>query len=253
MIDKKVVVDGLLVNYRIYGEQGETILMLHGWGDNLATFKGISEELSKAFYVVCIDLPGFGQSDSPKNTWGLDEYAAFVNDFCNKINLNVGYLVGHSNGGAISIKLVAEGLFKPKKLILLASSGVRTNYKGRNKVLRIATKTGKIFTKPLPATMKTKIRRKVYDSVGSDMLVAEHLQETFKKVIREDITETSSKISIPTLLIYGSDDKATPLEYGDIFSKKIKNSKLVEINDAGHFIHLEKQEEVIDLIEEFIR
>ncbi len=253
MNDKKVVVDGLLANYRTYGKQGDVIVMLHGWGDSLNTFDGLSRELSKTNFVVCLDLPGFGQSDSPKNTWGLSEYASFVSEFCKKINLNVDYLVGHSNGGAISIKLVAQKLFKPKKLILLASSGVRSDYNGRNKALRIVTKTGKIITTPLPKSIKSKIRKKVYDTVGSDMLVAEHLQETFKKTVAEDITELSAKITIPTLLIYGSEDKATPVEYGEIFSKKIQNSKLVEINGAGHFIHHDKENEVTGLIKEYIK
>ncbi|MGH7238286.1 MAG: alpha/beta fold hydrolase, partial [Candidatus Saccharimonadales bacterium] len=134
----------------------------------------------------------------------------------------------------------------------LASAGIRGEYKGRNYALRMVAKSGKLLTKPLPATTQRKLKRKVYQTIGSDMLVAEHLQETFKKVISDDVRPDAAKLKLPTLLVYGDNDEQAPLRYGEIFSRLIPGSKLEMMSGGGHFVHLDRPAETIGLVEEFL-
>jgi len=106
---------------------------------------------------------------------------------------------------------------------------------------------------PLPASVKRKLRRKVYDAVGSDMLVAEHLQETFKRVVTDDVRADAPKVAVPTLLLYGEADRATPVRYGEWFHELIEGSTLEVLPGAGHFVHLDRPHEVMRAIEEFLR
>lgn len=248
----QLVVDFLLVHYERAGK-GKTILLLHGWGDDARGFASLAKQLQASYDVVRIDLPGFGGSESPPKAWGLSDYAACVRQFCQKLNLEVYAVLGHSNGGAIAIRGLANGSMASQKLILLASAGVRGQYKGRVKVLRLAAKAGKALTYPLPGRLKQHLRKKVYTSIGSDMLVAEHLQETFKRVVQDDVRADAATLTIPTLLIYGSDDKATPPEWGRRLAEKINGSKFVEISGAGHFVHLDALEKCLTEITEFLR
>lgn len=247
-----VVVDGLMTQYEQSGS-GPVVLLLHGWGDTLDTFNSLTKSLEKSHTVVRLDLPGFGKTESPKETFTLQSYAEFVHHFTDKIGINkVDTLIGHSNGGAIAIKAISIAELEPKKLVLLASSGIRSTYKGRKKALRIAAKTAKLPTKLMPKNVQAKLKKKAYAAVGSDLFVAEHLQKTFKEVVGEDLLTSSAKITSDTLLLYGSDDTATLPAYGSMFAEKIANSKLHVIEGAGHFLHQTHAEQVESYIKEFI-
>jgi pimeloyl-ACP methyl ester carboxylesterase len=248
----QVIVNGLMTNYERKGS-GKAVVLLHGWGDDLTTFRQLSAMLAGAFDVIAVDLPGFGKTETPKNDWKLDDFALFTADFLRKIGIKETYaVIGHSNGGAVAIRGVASGKLSPDRLVLLASSGIRGEYKGRNKALRLITKTGKLLTAPLPKRAKKRLQRTVYSTVGSDMLVAENMQETFKLVVTDDVQNDAATIEVPTLLIYGSNDTATPQRYGERFATLIPKSKLEIIKGAGHFVHHQHADDVGQLVTEFL-
>jgi len=249
----QVVVDSLLTKYTVSGK-GKAILLLHGWGDSSAGLSGLQSELSKKYTVVTPDLPGFGGSQAPSGDWDLSDYAGFVGNFLKKIDTNKLYaVIGHSNGGAIAIRGLSNGDFASDKLVLMAAAGIRGTAKTRNKVLRLVAKAGKALTTPLPKSAKNRLRRKVYKTIGSDMLVAEHLQGTFKKVVADDVRADAAKLNLPTLLLYGGSDEASPAWYGETYHSLIKGSKLEVLPESGHFIHLEQPQIVTVEIEEFLK
>ncbi len=247
----QVVVDELLTNYKRIGN-GKPVLLLHGWADNLETFNAIESELVQDFDLIAIDLPGFGKSQQPKIAWKLEDYTRFLRKFLEKIDTEPYCVIGHSNGGALAIKGVANRDLKTQKLILLASSGIRTTQSFRRFFIKIIAKTGKLLTFFLPQATKDKLKRKLYGTVGSDMLVAEHMQETFRLTVKQDVLKDSSSITIPTLLIYGDKDKATPSNFGEKFSQAIKGSQLKIITGATHFVHHDNPDEVAKYIKEFL-
>jgi pimeloyl-ACP methyl ester carboxylesterase len=248
----QVIVDDLLVNYELDGN-GKTLVLLHGWGDSSKGLIEFRRRLSKSYQVITPDLPGFGASQVPKEVWGLADYANFVSKFIAKLKLkDVEALIGHSNGGAIAIKSLSTGVVSSNSLVLLASAGIRGDNKGRLKTLKLTTKAGKIILTPFPSKLKSKIRRKLYTSIGSDMLVAEHLSETFKRVVSEDIREDANRLNLPTLLIYGEQDSETPISQARLLHELINDSTLEILGNAGHFVHKDKTDSVVKLIEDFI-
>lgn len=243
----QVVVNGLLTNYLKTG-QGKTVLLLHGWGDSSATFKQLANDLSQDYQLLIPDLPGFGGTQRPPEDWGLDEYAQFVGHFLKKIDVNPYAVAGHSNGGAIAIEATANKLIDPKKLILLASAGIRMP----KQALKLTARVGKAVTAPLPKHVKHKIKKRYYDAIGSEALDLPELEPVFRKVVGQDVQASAKKIKLPTLIIYGSDDEAAPPIYGDIFHEAIKDSKLELIDGPGHFIHQEEPERVAGFIRGFL-
>jgi len=249
----QVVTQSLLTQY-MRGGKGKTLVLLHGWGDSSVGLKPLFDVLSKNYDVIALDLPGFGGTQLPPKAWGLDDYTTFVHDFLAKIGANEIYgFLGHSNGGAIAIRGLANGTFKAEKLILLASAGIRNQYKGRNHVLRILAKTAKLATKPLPKAVQNKLRRKTYQTIGSDMLVAENLQETFKRVVADDVRTDAAQLNLPVLLVYGEQDEATPVWYGQQYHELMTDSTLEILPGAGHFVHLDRPLDVQKAIAEFLR
>ncbi len=249
----QVIVSDLLTSYVISGE-GKTLLLLHGWADSLQTYDLLASELAQKYQVVRLDLPGFGQTQAPHDTWDLDDYGLFVRNFLEKLKIPAVYsVIGHSNGGALAIRSISTGNLHPQKLVLLAASGVRDTQKLRKAGLKIIAKTGKAMTFWLPLGTRKKLQKKLYGTAGSDMLVAPHLKETFKQTVRQDVQADAHKLSLPTLLIYGSQDKATPIKsIGEKLHQKIASSKLIIIDGADHFVHQSNSEEVGKKIEEFL-
>ncbi len=249
----QIVVQDLLVHYEQQGA-GKPVLLIHGWGDTLHTFDAISGDLAKDYQIISLDLPGFGQSQEPKQAWGLGEYAVLVHDFLEKLEIRPYAIIGHSNGGALAIHAIANDKVKTERLVLLASSGVRDGKKLKRFVIKVIAKTGKVLTFWLPARVRKRLQKKLYGSVGSDMLVSEHLQETFKKTVRQDVQADAAKLAVATLLIYGSEDSATPVaEIGERLHTLIKGSKLSVLAGADHFVHQTAQTETARNILEFLQ
>ncbi len=246
------IVDKLAVVYSQQGA-GSDVLLLHGWADDHRTFTDLTTSLAKHYRVTALDLPGFGASDSPKTAWNLTNYASFINKFCQKLSLTPLAVIGHSNGGALAVHAVSSGELKTDKLILLASSGVRDTEKLKRLGLNAIAKTGKLATFWLPEAAKKKLQKQLYGAVGSDMLVAPHLMETFKLTVKQDIQEDAKKLNLPTLLVYGTKDRATPLKDGMLLHGLIKQSQFKKIDGAGHFVHHDAAKPVAAAVGDFLK
>ncbi|MSR68709.1 alpha/beta hydrolase [Candidatus Saccharibacteria bacterium] len=249
----KVILQNLSIEYVETGE-GRVLLFLHGWGDSLQSFDLLANDLSKKYHIVRLDLPGFGKSELPLNAWFVEDYAEFVSAFCKKLSIEPYGIVGHSLGGRIAIKLCSLRLLHPKKLILLASAGIRESGSARNRLYAGVSKVGKaaLSIPGLRRYQKT-AKNKLYKQVGnSDYLQSGELKQTFMNIINEDLQSDASKIHEPTLLIYGKDDIETPVKTGEQLKKAIPDSSLEIIPNGGHFIHQEQTTLVAGLIEGFL-
>lgn len=253
MADSTVIVDGLATSYSQAGK-GESILLIHGWGDSRRTYKKLMEKLASNYQVTALDLPGFGGSELPKTAWNLTNYSLFLEKFCNKLGLTPTFVVGHSNGGALAIHATSLGHLNPKKLVLLAASGVRSTKQINRAAIKTVAKLGKAATIWLPRATRKRLQMALYGTVGSDMLVTPQMEETFKLTVRQDVQKDAKNLKLPTLLVYGSEDRATSVKsVGNRFAACIKGSKLVVIPGAGHFVHHDASEQVEQLVTEFIK
>lgn len=246
----QVVVDSLLIQYTRQGS-GPTLVIVHGWADRADAWRPVIDWLAENFDVIVPDLPGFGGSEAPHEPWGLDEYARLVGHFLDKLGVQSYVLAGHSNGGAISIRGTATGALCPDRLVLIASAGIRTTDKGRKLLLKSIAKAGKVLTSPLPAASRQRLRGVLYEKAGSDMLVAPHMEATFKRIVTDDIQDDARTITVPTLLLYGENDVATPVMYGEQLRQLIPHATLETVGGAGHFVHLEATDVIVRSILEF--
>ncbi len=247
----KIIVDGMATNYQDEG-RGPVLLLLHGWANTLHSFDAMTSVLSKDNRVVRVDLPGFGGSEMPQNSWSVEDYARFVRNFCEKIGLEPDIIIGHSLGGRIVVKGLARKILFPRKVVLIASAGVAKRDTLRNRIYKSFAKIGKAALSPLPVHMYQKGRRFLYSYAGGDYLTVGSMSGTFIKVISENLSDSAKLISVPTLLIWGKQDVVTPLAEGKRLHHLIAGSRLEMIQDTGHFVHQEKPADVTKLISDFI-
>lgn len=248
----QIVVDGLLTQYELSGK-GKLVLLLHGWADSAKGLASLQAKLSKKYQVLAVDLPGFGGSEIPKATWKLDDYGEFLQALLTKLKLKQPYaVIGHSNGGAIAIRALSLKTLQPEKLVLLAAAGIRDQDKLKKRTLKLVAKTGKVATAWLPERHRRSLQHKLYNSVGSDMLVVPAMEAIYRQTITQDVQADAATIKIPALLIYASDDQAAPVSYGKRFHELMTSSKLEVIEGVGHFVHIDAADRVQTLVEEFL-
>ena len=70
-----MIINDCNINYIDYGnKKGKTIVLLHGWGQNIEMMKSVGDQFQNTHRIIILDLPGFGQSSEPTYAWQLEEY-----------------------------------------------------------------------------------------------------------------------------------------------------------------------------------
>ncbi|WP_026895310.1 alpha/beta fold hydrolase [Clostridiisalibacter paucivorans] len=247
-------IDGLRINYICEGE-GENVLILHGWGANIDTVIPIYNHIKDRYKVWALDLPGFGQSDRPLTVWGSEEYADFIKKFVDKLNIKDIILMGHSHGGRVSIMLANKYPDILSKMVLIDSAGIIPKRKPKYylKVYTFKIMKG-IYNLLFFWKEKDKRLEKFYKRYGSqDYRAADGImRKIMVKVINENLRPYLKNINVPTLLVWGRDDDATPLYMGKIMENEIEGSGLVVLDNAGHYSYIDQMYTFNRVIDSFL-
>lgn len=251
----QVKINNWNINYEVLGE-GNPAILLHGWLATLETMRPIANDLSRNFKVYLVDVVGFGKSDLPEHPLKSDDFGNFLRDFMEKLKIKSPILIGHSNGGRMIINAVGRGIVSAKKVILIDSAGIKPKRSLGYYVKVSFYKVGKFFLNLLPNTKKIKsFKEKLRNNVGSSDYKASSnvLKETMKIIVNEDVTELLPKISVPTLLFWGTLDTATPISDAKKMEKLIPDCGLIEYPGASHFSYLENINNFNAVVNEFLK
>jgi pimeloyl-ACP methyl ester carboxylesterase len=251
--NKQIIVNDLLVNYYYFlpdkKSPNKTLVFLHGWGvDSQLWFKITPELINKNYSMYFLDLPGFGQSQLPDTTYDVDDYKEIVYEFITKLGLRKITLIGHSFGGRIAIKIVAENPEFLDKVVLVGAAGIVHDSRKKKILVTVSKFISPIFK---PSFMQP-LRKKFYLLIGSEYLENIKLSKIFAKVVMEDLTHLFSKIKKKVLIIWGRNDKVTPLADGQLMNKLISKSKLIVLEKSGHFSFLDQPDEFVNTLTKFI-
>lgn len=238
-------IDGINVNYIDFGNsKKDTIVLLHGWGQNIEMMKMLGEPFEKDFRIIAVDFPGFGLSDEPKDAIGVDGYTLIIEKLLKKLNVKNPILVGHSFGGRVSIKYASKN--KVKKLILLSPALRGHDKKGlKTKVLKSLKKVPVI--KELEGWAKNHIGSRDYKAASPIM------KQVLVLTVNEDLSEDAKKIKVPTILIYGDMDLEVPYEDTKEYERLIEDCGLIIYEGCTHYAYLERLGQTINIINNFIR
>ena len=208
----EITINNKKINYEVEGE-GKPIILLHGWLASLETMKPIQEHLSKNFKVYNVDVIGFGKSDLPDQPLHTNDFGNFLAEFINALKIENPILIGHSNGGRTIINYAGRNLGKINKIVLMDSSGIKPERKIDYYIKVYTFKTIKKIAKILPSKYEA-LREKALNKFGSTDYKSspEILRKTMSIILNEDQRKIMPNIKVPTLLIWGDLDTATPLE-----------------------------------------
>ena len=268
---KFVDIDGLKIHYNEAGE-GKTILFLHGSGPGATGWSNFGQniaELSKEFRTIAIDFPGWGQSSL--EIPGDGKLVTAVRMFMDKLGLEKAALVGNSMGGAVSLGFAAEYSARCSHLItmgapfigmtvyssgMLATEGMRTLFKA--------------YQEPTPENFKRLVEVMCFDpkfatvelaKERSDAALAhpDQLEAFLSGRLMQVMPDNAANVrklatlQIPTLAFHGRNDLTVHFEHSMQLVSTVPNSRMVMLNQCGHWAQLEHADEFNRTVAAFVR
>ncbi|MBR7133444.1 MAG: alpha/beta hydrolase [Clostridia bacterium] len=235
---------------------GIPVLLLHGWGSSFDVYKGVIAALSDRCRLVAVNFPGCGKTDTMKEPWRLEDYCDFVLKFISEIGLENPIMIGHSHGGRVILKMAAERLVNPPKIVLLDSAGLIPKKSAKQKLRAKSFKAIKgVLSLPIIKNHSQGLLDKARRHYGSaDYNAApEVLRKTLVSLVNTDLRDIIHNISCPTLLIWGDKDTATPLSDAKIIEGLIPDAGLCVLEGTGHYSFCEKPYQAHKILQSFIK
>jgi pimeloyl-ACP methyl ester carboxylesterase len=187
------------------------LVFLHGWGLTRDSLRGIGILFQHTFRVHLIDLPGFGEAPLPPADWTTIDYADLVEHYLATLRPGTVFLVGHSFGGRVALRIAARRQAYLGGVALLAVPGLPARGWSRARVRRTGVRLlRRVLTALRPITGGGPLDWHTARYGSRDYLAAGPLRGVLVRSVNEDLTESARQSACPFLLVYGTDDTETP-------------------------------------------
>ncbi|OQY69062.1 hypothetical protein B6D29_00135 [Microgenomates bacterium UTCPR1] len=230
IMKNKIRIDDTNLSYFEFGK-GKTILFLHGGRLRALTHKNILLKLANNYHILAPDIPGYGKSSTPKESWSFQDYATFFDKFLKRINMSEVIVVGYSLGGGIAYSL-ANVSPRVKKLVLIDSAGIEKTKE--NEHMRDLQRLFFYLSNPKYIfTFFTLIREYLLFT----MKHSKNLSQI--KTIRNNLNNSvgyMENLKVPTSIIWAKDNGIFPVSVAKKLNESIKSSKLFLVNGNHDWI-----------------
>lgn len=231
------------INYIQYGS-GSDVVLLHGWGQNIAMMKPIGDRLQKNHRITILDFPGFGESEEPKTALTVYDYCEILEELLKKLKVKKPVIMGHSFGGRIAIIYAYRN--EVEKVVLFGSPCIRKEVKPSLKLRMLKS------LKKIPGINKLEGFAKNHMGSRDYKNASEIMKKILVNVVNEDLSECAKKINVPTLLIWGDRDTEAPVEDAKELEKIIPDAGLIVLPNSTHYAYLENLPQVINILNNFL-
>ncbi len=253
-------VDGVRLRTVRAGSAGPTLLLLHGYGESLTTWRSVVDRLAEDYRVVAADLPGFGGSDKPDQPYSLPAMTERLSRFMDRWIDGPVIPVGHSMGGAIAAALALQRPDRVPALVLIAPAGYRIGLwgiadqmspgraRGIGRYLALRSFITPIHDPGWLAEPDSAARYDLIEDRAYSRAATRVLEEFDFVALRDRFTE----IRQPTLLIWGGLDPVVPATVGDTLSRLIPCVRYLPLPRAFHRPQAETPDTVVAAIRGFL-
>jgi pimeloyl-ACP methyl ester carboxylesterase len=241
--------------------RGQPLLFLHP-GHGIDPSDAFLESLASKYRVIAPAHPGFGSSDLPSGITSVDDLAYFYLDFLEQEDLRDAILVGASFGGWLAAELAIKGTGRFSKLVLLDPVGAKFGDREHREIKEILNTP----IDDLPATLFSDPEagvRKFGDLDFPSMQEAEvtrfaRNRESFlmfgwtHQLFNPKLASRLHRIQIPSLIVWGEDDRVVPPDYGRAYAKAIPGAEFTSVPQAGHYGYMEQPAAYADAALKFL-
>ncbi|PYM63078.1 MAG: alpha/beta hydrolase [Candidatus Rokuibacteriota bacterium] len=253
-----------------YGDAGEghPVICLHGTGPGAnawANFRLNAGALADHHRALLVDLPRFGRSEKvvvrgPR----LDYLSGVIRAFMDATGIARAHFVGNSMGGQAAIKVAIDAPERVGRMVLVAPAPI-----GHSVFAPMPTETVRMIADyyagegPSYEKMRLLMRSLVYDPASlSEAAIRERYEASIAPEVvaankgphwaHQSLEHELDRARCPTLLVWGQDDRASPLDHGLVMLRKMPQARLHVFARCGHSVQLEHPEEFNRLTLDFL-
>ena len=271
---KYLELHGDRVAYRDAGS-GETLLLIHGMAGSSETWRAVIPQLAKKYRVIAPDMLGHGQSDKPRGDYSLGAFAVWLRDLLDELGVTRATIVGQSLGGGVAMQFVYQHPDYCQRLVLISSGGLGPDV---GWTLRLLSAPGAELILPVIApkpvlNVGNKLRSwlsaaGIQSPRGAEIWSAysslsdSQTRHAFLRTLRSVVDYRGQAVSalnrlhltseLPTMAIWGDKDQIIPVDHAYAAQAARPGSRLEVLAGVGHFPHVERPTDVVDLIDDFI-
>lgn len=260
--------------------EAQTLLLIHGLGDEADTWRYLLPELSRNYRVIALDLPGFGRSQEAPAGCNAPSNQAVILELLDTLGIKSAVLVGHSYGAVLAEALARESTQRVLGLALLSGTLTMTS-------ARIDMATLLFMVPVVGEWLYTRLRRDpeaayrtltayylslanmpsedcsfLYQRVN-ERVWSDRQRKAFFSALRDmarwlpaqqkKFRQAGNLGALPILVLWGKEDRMTDIRSAHEFVAQQPAAQLVIVADAGHNLHQEKPSLVVNAILELAR
>lgn len=245
------------------------LILLHGYPSSGYLWRHMMKGLSRHFHVLAPDLPGHGRSDKPANvTYTLDFFHEFLLDFFEAMQIDKACLVAHDLGGMAALGLAVRNPEKIDRLVIMNTGP----YKDWPMLLKIFLNILKLRFLSWAFLSKTGFKMLLKQGLFNGRLLTHETAELYRRpwildhagklafcrtidVPADKMVEPVERlrgIRIPTMVLWGRNDRFFPKSVAWRLHHDIDGSRLVFVDRAGHFLQEEQPEAITHHLMSFL-
>lgn len=269
--EKRILIEGLELCYSELGDASKPpLLLIHGLGSDLQIFRWNARAWAEHFHVLALDLPGHGQSAKPEIQYSLSFFQRVIRSFIERKKLGPTRLLGYSMGGLIATLFTVQNPSLIERLVLLAPAGYRSEKTPVTTIQRMA----RVLKHPLYPMVRDRLFKQRFHSFyhrytpEMDLLFQEALAiserrdylgwlravgQSLESILRNPGNTAYGSVNVPTLILFGEDDRIVPARCARPMARAIPDSALRVYPNCGHSLVVEQRELVTEDVMAFLR
>jgi pimeloyl-ACP methyl ester carboxylesterase len=240
---EELTIDGVKTVVHTAGT-GEPLVLFHGAG----TVDGFefAEAWANRFRVIVPYHPGFGESGDDPAISDIHDYVMHYLELFDALKIDKLNLAGISMGGYMAAKFASEHGHRIRKLVLIAPYGLEVP---EHRTLDIIATPGEELVPMLVSNFEA-LKKHLPEKPDMDFIATRYRESTsFARLFWEHPTDPKfprhlHRIKMPTLIVWGDEDKLIPVQQAQSWRKLIPGAEVVIVKGAGHLVHLDKPETV---------
>jgi pimeloyl-ACP methyl ester carboxylesterase len=272
-----VEVEGISVYLEEAGDGEPALILLHGFGASVFSFREVIEPLTEWARVVAFDRPGFGFTERPRrggwqgaNPYGVEGQAGLTVALMDELGVDRAVLIGHSAGAAVAARVAIVYPERVDALILVApailTSGGAPGWVRPLLAIPQIDRLGPLAVRGFVDRLEGILDRSWYDASR----LTDGVREGYKAPLRVDgwdrglweilrapsagdIAGRLSEICVPVLVLSGTADEIVPPSDSLAVAEAVPGARFALIDETGHVPHEERPADFVMLIEEFLK
>jgi pimeloyl-ACP methyl ester carboxylesterase len=270
-MSRTLEVDGRRVHVVDTGGDKPPLLFLHGLGGVWQNWLLTIPAFMDTHRCVTFDLPGFGESEMPREEISIPGFAKAANAVCEQLGVENPVVIGNSMGGFVGADLAISFPTRVEKLVLISAAGLSTEYVKREPVLatarawaalmtRLSSQSDAMLRRPRGRRLALQAVARYPEKLSGPLAIeiargagAPGFNDAFRALLNYSFRDRLERIEVPVLIVWGRNDILVPVEDAAAFEHLIgENAHSVIFEDTGHLAMMERPSRFNQLVAGFI-